>query len=405
MTSVAEDLAGWASELRASEEDFALADRALVDTLAVAVAARTHPIRDVLGELPEDAAWATLAHVLDFDDLHMESTTHISAICVPAALSAGGDARAYLAGAGVMGRLGRALGWSHYTAGWHATCTAGAPAAAVAAAVAMGLDAERTATAMALAVPAAGGVQRAFGTAAKSLQVGFAVDAGTRAARLAAAGASADPRALDEWLALVGGDAERLDLAGPAVPGGLAIKLFPCCYALQRPISALRQLALADLDAQRVARVLVRTPRSTLQPLIHRSPATGLEGKFSLEYAMAATLLDHRPGLESFSDDAVARPAARALAERVEIVGTPGGDGLLAGDVTIELVLDDDTALRTELDLPPGAPARPPSAQDLQGKVADCAGELADEVMALTWAGAADFLRGLYAPTRSASRG
>jgi 2-methylcitrate dehydratase PrpD len=405
MTSVAEDLAGWASELRASEEDFALADRALVDTLAVAVAARTHPIRDVLGELPEDAAWATLAHVLDFDDLHMESTTHISAICVPAALSAGGDARAYLAGAGVMGRLGRALGWSHYTAGWHATCTAGAPAAAVAAAVAMGLDAERTATAMALAVPAAGGVQRAFGTAAKSLQVGFAVHAGTRAARLAAAGASADPRALDEWLALVGGDAERLDLAGPAVPGGLAIKLFPCCYALQRPISALRQLALADLDAQRVARVLVRTPRSTLQPLIHRSPATGLEGKFSLEYAMAATLLDHRPGLESFSDDAVARPAARALAERVEIVGTPGGDGLLAGDVTIELVLDDDTALRTELDLPPGAPARPPSAQDLQGKVADCAGELADEVMALTWAGAADFLRGLYAPTRSASRG
>jgi 2-methylcitrate dehydratase PrpD len=405
MTSVAEDLAGWAIELRASEEDLALTDRALVDTIAVAVAARAHPIRDVLGDLPEDAAWATLAHVLDFDDLHMESTTHISAICVPAALGAGGDARAYLAGAGVMGRLGRALGWSHYTAGWHATCTAGAPAAAVAAAVAMGLDAERTATAMALAVPAAGGVQRAFGTAAKSLQVGFAVDAGTRAARLAAAGASADPRALDEWLALVGGDAERLDLAGPAVPGGLAIKLFPCCYAMQRPISALRQLSLADLDSQRVARILVRTPRSTLQPLIHRSPATGLEGKFSLEYAVAATLLDHRPGLESFDDDAVARPAARALAERVEIVGTPGGDGLLAGDVTIELVLDDDTALRTELDLPPGAPARPPSAQDLQGKVADCAGELADEVMALTWAGAADFLRGLYAPTRSASRG
>src|SRR5215207_4863102 len=120
MTSVAEDLAGWAIDLRASEEDLALADRALVDTIAVTVAARAHPIRDVLGELPEDAAWATLAHVLDFDDLHMESTTHISAICVPAALAAGGGAHAYLAGAGVMGRLGRALGWSHYTAGWHA---------------------------------------------------------------------------------------------------------------------------------------------------------------------------------------------------------------------------------------------------------------------------------------------
>ena len=28
-----------------------------------------------------------------------------------------------------MARLGSALGWRHYSAGWHATCTAGAPAA------------------------------------------------------------------------------------------------------------------------------------------------------------------------------------------------------------------------------------------------------------------------------------
>ena len=105
-----------------------------------------------------------------------------------------------------MARLGNALGWPHYSAGWHATCTAGAPAAAAGAAVALGLAADQIATAMALAVPGAGGVQRAFGTDAKSLQVGFAVDTGIRAATLAAAGAQADPAALDEWLSLVGGD-------------------------------------------------------------------------------------------------------------------------------------------------------------------------------------------------------
>ena len=151
-----------------------------------------------------------LGHVLDFDDLHMTSTIHISVLAAPAALSAGGDARAYLAGAGVVARLGNALGWPHYAAGWHATCTAGAPGAAVAAAVALGLDAEATARALALAVPAAGGVQQAFGTHAKPLQIGFAVDAGVRAARLATAGASADPRALDQRLELVGGDPARL---------------------------------------------------------------------------------------------------------------------------------------------------------------------------------------------------
>ncbi len=113
-----------------------------------------------------------------------------------------------------MARLGTALGWPHYSAGWHATCTAGAPACAAGAAVALGLDPGRIATAIALAIPGAGGVQRAFGTDAKSLQAGFAVDAGIRAALLAAAGARADWSALEAWLALVGGDPGALDLAG-----------------------------------------------------------------------------------------------------------------------------------------------------------------------------------------------
>ncbi len=369
---------------------------ALVDTVAVATAARDHPIGALLGELPEDGAWAVLAHVLDFDDLHLQTTTHVSAVCAPAVLAAGGDARAYLAGAGAMVRLGVALGWPHYAAGWHATCTAGAPGAAVAAAVGMGLGPEEIATAMALAVPAAGGVQRAFGTPGKALQIGFAVHAGVRAARLAAAGASADPRALDEWLALVGGNKARLELAGPAVPGGLAIKLFPCCYALQRPIAAVR--ALGEADAERVARVVVRTPVSALAPLIHSAPATGLEGKFSLEYAIAATLLDGRPGIASFTDDAVARPEAQALLRRVEADAVPGGDHLLAGEAAIEVTLQDGSVLRTALDVPAGAPERPPSADELAAKVADCAGE----ALAPTWDSAADYLGAL---TRSASRG
>jgi 2-methylcitrate dehydratase PrpD len=402
MTGVAEQLAGWADGLEPTDDDIALAGRSLVDTVAGAIAAREHPIVDLLGELSPCEAWAVLAHVLDFDDLHMESTSHVSAVCVPATLATGGDARAYLAGAGVMARLGNALGWPHYAAGWHATCTAGAPAAAAGAAVALGLGAEEVATAMALAVPAAGGVQQAFGTAAKALQVAAAAQAGVRAARLAAGGASADPRALDQWLGLVGGDPGRLALDGPAVPGGLAVKLFPCCYASQRPIAALRALALGDLDPERVRRVVVRTPESALAPLIHAAPTTGLEGKFSLQYAVAATLLDGRPGIASFTDEAVARPEAQALIARVEVDATPGGDGLLAGDVAIELELADDSTRRTQLDLPPGAPDRPPSQAELAEKVADCAGERADEVLSVDWASAGALLRELLpAPERA----
>ena len=167
MTSIAAALGQWAYDLVPSADDLALADRSLTDTVAVTLAARDHPVTKVAACLSEAGRWATAGHVLDFDDLHMPSTTHISAVCVPTALAAAGGARAYLAAAGVMARLGTVLGWPHYSAGWHATCTAGAPASAAGAAVAMNLSAGEIATAIALAVPAAGGVQRAFGTDAK----------------------------------------------------------------------------------------------------------------------------------------------------------------------------------------------------------------------------------------------
>src|SRR5690349_16369900 len=130
MAGVAERLAGWAAALEPDGDDLSLARRSLVDTVAVALAGADHPVARPAAELGRAGRWSAHAHVLDFDDLHMASTSHVSAVCVPATLATGGDARAYLAGAGVMARLGSALGWAHYARGWHATCTAGAPGAA-----------------------------------------------------------------------------------------------------------------------------------------------------------------------------------------------------------------------------------------------------------------------------------
>lgn len=390
MTTAAQALADWAGTLAPAQSDLALATAALRDTAAVALAAREHPVSGLFAGLGEAGRWAALAHVLDFDDLHLPSTAHISAVCVPATLAAGGDARAYLAGAGVMARLGTALGWRHYQAGWHATCTAGAPAAAVSAAVAMGLEAQGVTTAIALAVPAAGGVQRAFGTPGKSLQVGFAVDAGVRAARLAAAGAAAESAALDDWMRMVGGDPDALVFDGPAIPGGLAVKLYPCCYALQRPVSAV--VSLPDLAAKEVRGVRVRTPESSLRPLIHSAPRTGLEGKFSLEYGIAAALVDGQPDLESFTDAAVARPEARRLMELVTVEASAAGDGLLAGEVEVELSLADGETQRTSLAEPPGAPGRPASEAELEVKLRACAPRGLDELRGLEWETAAAYL-------------
>jgi 2-methylcitrate dehydratase PrpD len=384
------ELAEWAAAVRPGPADEELARRALVDTVAVTLAAVHEPVAGWTAGSPAALRWAAVGHVLDFDDVHLPSTSHVSVVCVPAALACGGGSREYLAAAGVMARLGAALGWEHYRAGWHATCTAGAPAAAVAAGLALGLDAGGLATAMALAVPAAGGVQRSFGTGGKSLQVGFAAAAGVRAAHLAAAGASADPAALDQWFSLVGG-AGPLDLDGPLVPEGLAIKLHPCCYAMQRPISATRSLRPVPVDE--ITRIRVRTPQAALQPLIHSAPRTGLEGKFSLEYAVAAALLDGFPDTGSFTDAAVARPEARRLTGLVAVVPEPGGADVLAGDVRISLERADGTSEDAALDVPDGHPRRPPSDADLAAKVVGCVGpERAATVLGLDWADAAALL-------------
>ncbi|MGI9184767.1 MAG: MmgE/PrpD family protein [Solirubrobacteraceae bacterium] len=390
MTSLAEALAAWATAFAPSPAELALAERSLHDTLAVMIAAREHELRPLFERLGEAGRWAAQAHVLDYDDLHLPSTAHISAICVPAALATGGGARAYLAGAGVMGRLGTALGWDHYRAGWHTTCTAGAPAAAVTASVARGLSPDQTAAAIALAIPAAGGVQAAFGTAGKSLQVGFAVDAGVRAAGLAEAGATASPGALEDWFALVGGeDILRAGLTD-GVRDGLAIKLYPCCYALQRPIKAMTQVE--GVSAGEVTQITVTTPASSLKPLIHRQPITGLQGKFSLEYGVAAALLDGQPDLDSFTDQAVQRPEAQKLMALAEVITSESGEGLLAGEVTIEVTTRAGERRRTSLDLPPGAPSRPPSSAELCNKLNACAGAAAEQVSAATFETAAGLL-------------
>jgi 2-methylcitrate dehydratase PrpD len=159
------------------------------------------------------------------------------------------------------------------------------------------------------------------------------------------------------------------------VPGGLAIKLHPCCYALQRPIAAVRALRAEhpDLVAKRVRRIGTTTPASALQPLIHDRPTTGLEGKFSLQHALAAALLDDFPDFASFSDGGVRRPEARRLVAATDVSPTPGGSGLLDGEIELELELDDGATLATALELPPGAPGRPPADAELAAKLRACA--------------------------------
>ena len=399
MTPIAVRLARWACDLEPAAADVALASRSLRDTVAVALAAREHPVTRLAAGLPDGARWAVAGHVLDYDDLHMPSTTHISAVCVPAALAMGGGARAYLAAAGVMARLGTALGWPHYSAGWHATCTAGAPGRR----------------------RRGGGGARAAGRAGRHGH-GAGRARGGRGAAGVRHGRQVACRWASPWRPGSGPPGWPRRARGPTRPRWMtgspwsavtrprqartrwtrAPRRCPAGWRSRSTRAATRCSArsarwpswpASGLDPAQVRRIVLSTPEATVVPLIHHRPETGLQGKFSLEYAAAAALLDGHPGFASFTDAAVRRPAARRLAGLVETELTPGGSWLLDGELHAEVHLAGGAVRRVSQRFPPGSPGCPPTGGQLDAKLADCLAGAGARAGQWTWDNAADVLR------------
>jgi MmgE/PrpD C-terminal domain len=92
-------------------------------------------------------------------------------------------------------------------------------------------------------------------------------------------------------------------------------------------------------------------PPGGMWVLIYPHPKTGLEGTLSLQYALAAGVIDGQYTLWSFTDGAVNRPEIRDLLARIwvgEDLCCVGGDPLIetrssgsSGFVEVEAVLTD----------------------------------------------------------------
>ena len=115
------------------------------------------------------------------------------------------------------------------------------------------------------------------------------------------------------------------------VAPGLSIKKYPCCRFGHLPLDAtFMLLAQERFGASDVETFTIRIQPGADTALIYKEPNTGLEGKFSMEYALGAALLDGRVTLASFTDDMVRRPAVRALMKRVrtEYKPEPGAEAV-----------------------------------------------------------------------------
>lgn len=397
---------------RMTAEEAHLARRALLDTLACALGglreapvqaalryaratsgpgrARVWGLAERLGI--EQAAFVNgiAGHVLDYDDVTGPLRGHPSVAMLPAlcalaeAEGLGLDAvcAAYVAGFEVMGRIGEVIGDEHYAKGWHATASIGTLGATVACANLLRLDAQRTADAIGLAVAQAAGSRENFGTDAKSFQAAHANRAALQCALLAREGFGSAPAALEGprgYAALYGAGEEiaRIleDLGGNAPRllsrARLEVKKYPMCYATHRTLDGLLDLkAETGIGLEDVAAVEVEGSNRAFAPLLHDRPRTGLEGKFSLQYAVAAALADGRVGLPSFEDAAVQRPAVQAFLPKVTKREGQGALNPRYADITV--LTRDGRRLHRRVEALRGGPTMPLSDAELAAKLADC---------------------------------
>jgi Uncharacterized protein involved in propionate catabolism len=249
-----------------------------------------------------------MGHALDYDDVHAEVRGHPSTVILPALIALadrGGDGRrfleAYIIGVEAMARIALALSNEHYERGFHNTATAGALAAAVAGAHYLDWPVERTALALGLAATQAGGLRVHFGTETKPLHAGLAAAAAIRSLRLAEADVQANRASLDGrlgYFAVFGqgeerarGELLREDDAPRIVRPGLWHKLYPFCSAAYFGWHAAEQIGRIALD--QIEEIEIAFTGRSDAALIHRRPANGEEGRFSIEY-IAALILSGR---------------------------------------------------------------------------------------------------------------
>ncbi len=287
----------------------------------------------------------TAGHALDYDDVSPPMIGHPSVPLVPALLAAaevvGANGAqvvaAYVIGLDVEARLGRLMNPEHYAYGWHATSTLGALAAAAGVARLLKLNDEQTRHALGIAASGAGGLRKNFGSMVKPLHAGQAAQRGLAAAFLALEGFDADPAILDGqhgFLDVFRGQAGlardassirfAVDQPLEIIESGVGIKQYACCGCVHTALDIVRALMRKHgFTAADVQYVTCNVNALAPEVLIHHDAQTGLQGKFSMEYSIAVTLLDGQAGPRQFEDERVQRADVRDLQRRVQMKADP----------------------------------------------------------------------------------
>ena len=419
MTGLTQALAAFVSKPTFGNNEqaaLAVAKTGFMDTIATMMAGHNEPVVNIVRQFFANATTpaeapvpflgtmhpaaqaafitAVAGHALDYDDVALSG--HPSTALVPAILaegyllnSSGLDAlRAYVVGYEVWAELVSREPDPYHLKGWHPTGVFGAVGAAAAVAYLRHLNETDTRQALAISASLASGLVANFGTMTKPFHAGRAAAHGIEAVRLSMLGMTSAPDVFEHQAGYLTAlsKAGRVDRARPAdtlgktlriLETGLSIKRYPVCYSSHRTIDAVIKIVEAEnLQASDIKNVHVITGVAQASMLRNHRPVTGLEAKFSGEFAVASAIVARDVGLSQLTDEFSTRADVSGLYNKVSIESVDTVCPLdsafaLTDRVTIE-TNDGRKFDSGEIRFPLGHALNPIDAAGLKRKFMDC---------------------------------
>jgi 2-methylcitrate dehydratase PrpD len=156
---------------------------------------------------------------------------------------------------------------------------------------------------------------------------------------------------------------------------GIILKKYPSCAFSHPAIDAALIIARnPQCDPEDIESVEGHIHALADQILIHRSPKTGLEAKFSMEACIALALVDGNVRSGSFTDDKIRSKDVKEMMARVKrkIAPSTHEGPKEFGPATVMVFLKGGRVLEARVEKAKGNPENPMSQQEVQEKYLDC---------------------------------
>lgn len=397
-----------------SKDVIEMAKKCVMDLMGVAISASVKPVAKVMSDYyfmeaqaPQATVWAkgfkkgnyddvaaynaALGHVLDFDDVHTSSISHIGVLTVPASLAIGQKynkpgkdiVTAIAAGYEIAARAGETINPASYLC-WHTTGVIGAFASGVATGRLIGLDKKQMLDCVGNAGTQAAGIWEFIndGANSKLLHTANGNLCGMRAALLASKGFTGATRIFEGPRGYAKALASEYDLE--ALTRNLSIdhlkilencfKPYACCRHCHPGVYCAETMVKKyDIDYKNIARIKDYTYNVANTHVNVLVPENLYKYKFSLQYCIAARLIYNNLLDPIFTEEKTSNPEVQAFMRKIEVIVDPD----ITADFTknpdrwthrLVITMNDGTEYAGEVNFPYGDWQNPVDWDFMEGK-------------------------------------